>query len=78
VPQIVAQLDVTPYTYLCRKFKKLLNFTTMKEQKEEKCRQIITAKELEQDMDAIFDRIDAGEEIFIQNENRFYKMMLVE
>lgn len=45
----------------------------MMEQKE-----IITIKELEQDMDAIFDRIDAGEEIFIKNENRFYKMMLVE
>ena len=55
-----------------------IKFNTMMEQKEEKCRQIITAKELEQDMDAIFDRIDAGEEIFIQNENRFYKMMLVE
>ena len=50
----------------------------MKEHKEKKCRQIITAKELEQDMDAIFNRIDAGEEIFIQNDNRFYKMMLVE
>lgn len=50
----------------------------MKEHKEEKCRQIITAKELEQDMDAIFDRTDAGEEIFIQNDNRFYKMMLIE
>lgn len=56
----------------------LLNFTTMKEQKEAKCRHIITAKELEQNMDAILDRIDAGEEIFIKNENRFYKIMLVE
>ena len=55
-----------------------IKFNTMMEQKEEKCRQIITAKELEQDMEVILDRIDAGEEIFIQNENRFYKMMLVE
>jgi hypothetical protein len=34
--------------------------------KEGTCRKIITTNELEQDMDAIFDRIDAEEEIFIK------------
>lgn len=34
MPQIVAQLDATPLPLFCRKFRELLNFTTMMEQKE--------------------------------------------